>query len=130
MKRTFILTIILALASACMAVNPKLETAKIFERNDIKGNGHELVKVTQTGNHFRSLTFTNDKRMEKIVRAAVEKDRQRAYNIVERSDGKSQDYIILNIKGNNNSQVNVGLYWDDKGYMRVFMQSDKPEAFK
>lgn len=58
--------------------------------------------------------------MSKTIRKLVKKDQSRAYNAVEGYE-KNRDYIILNIL-NNNEIINVGVWWDDAGYINLFIQ--------
>lgn len=127
MKRTLIVCITLVMAAICIAAPPKLACEKIFDRKDIRTEGHDIVKITQPANYFRGVTADRDKSLLKDVQKAFDEDRKRACNVVEGFDGKN-DYAILNIT-NNGCVINVGFYWNDNGYVNLFIQSD-PKAFK
>lgn len=128
MKRLIYITLMLLTAAVCRAASP-LESEKIFDRDDLRTEGHSIVKVSNPSNYFRSITAENDKKLLKDVKKAIEQDRKQAFNVVERYDGDSdEDYIILNIN-KNEYVVNIGFYWNDNGYVRLFIQSD-PRAFK
>ncbi len=114
------------IASLCRAASPSLECAKIFDRKDIRTEGRDLVKISQPNNYFMSVTAKNDKKLEKIVRKAFEQDKKRTNQIYEGYDGTNGwDYSILNINYNG-AIVNIGFYWNGKGYVNLFMQSSRP----
>lgn len=126
MKRTITLILIIMIASLCRAASPSLECAKIFDRKDIRTEGRDLVKISQPNNYFMSVTAKNDKELEKIVRKAFEQDKKRTNQIYEGYDGTNGwDYSILNINYNG-AIVNIGFYWNGKGYVNLFMQSSRP----
>ncbi len=129
MKRILTLFIIALVAVVCNAASPSLACAKIFERKDLRAPGRDIVKINQPGNYFRSVTADNDKKLQKEIRAAVEQDMKKASNIVERYNGDDdEDSIILNLY-NNGYLINIGFYWDNEGYVRLFIQAN-PGAFE
>lgn len=115
------------LTLTALAVPPKLAVESLFDRKDLRKEGYSISRITGEGNYFRQITAENDRKLLEETKKMIDIDKKRASNVVERfADGK--DYIILNIP-NNNQIINVGLYWNDSGYMRLFIQSD-PSAFE
>lgn len=127
MKRTIFTLLAIVSVAICQAAGPNLASEKIFERDDIRTEGHELVKVTSPQNYFRSITAKKDPKLLKAIKTALDQDRKRAFNVVEGFDGK-QDYIILNIK-HNGQTINVGSHFTAQGYVDLFIQSTEA-AFK
>ena len=73
-------------------------------------------------NYFRSVIADNDKKLLKEIKKLVQKDKSRASNVVEGyKDGT--EHIILNIP-NNGHIINVGFFWTESGYLRLFVQSE------
>lgn len=129
MKRFLALAVIVMIAAVGRAASPSLACEKIFDRKDIHTEGHQVVKISQANNYFRCVTAENDKKLQNDIRKAFEHDRKKAYNVVEGYDSVSgQEYAILNIKSNG-YVISIGFYWNDKGYVNLFMQSD-PAAFR
>ncbi|MBD5277201.1 MAG: hypothetical protein HDS30_06085 [Bacteroides sp.] len=127
MKRILIVAIVLFVSCVCRAAVPDLACLKIFDKKELRTEGHELTIVTQPGNYFRSVSFSNDPKLEKEIEAAVEQDRRHAVNCTEHWDGKTH-YTILNI-GKGNYIISVGFYKEADGSVRLFVQGE-PEAFK
>lgn len=129
MKRIIILTLTLIVTVICHAASPSLACEKIFDRKDLRTEGHNLVKINQPNNYFRSITAENDKKLQNDIKKVFEQDRKKAYNVVEGYDGNSdREYSILNISSNG-YVINIGFYWNKNGYVNLFIQSD-PDAFK
>ena len=124
----FIITLVMAIISlAAMASTPNLAVESLFRRADLKKEGYTIITTRGNGNYYRSITAENDKKLQQQAKALVEKDSKRASNVIERcSDG--EESIILNIP-HNGHMINVGYFWNDEGYMRIFIQSE-PEAFQ
>lgn len=114
-------------AMVAMATPPKLACEKIFERKDIRTKDNKITRVTNIDNYFRSITSDHNPKLAKEIRELVNKDKSKATNIVE-GYNEGKDYIILNIP-NNGYIINVGLWWDDSGYIHMFIQSHS-NAFK
>lgn len=128
MRKSVALVIMLLCASAAMAVPPKLATETIFSQKDIRSKGYKLVTTRCEASYFRSVTAEKDKKLVKTIKKLVEKDSERAYNVVERTDENGNEYIILNIL-NNTELINVGFWWNDSGYVHLFVEG-RPDAFK
>lgn len=127
MKRIITILLSSVFTLAAFAVPPRLAVESLFDRKDLRKEGYSISRITGTGNYFRQITAENDKKLLEETKKMIDIDKKRANNVVERfADGK--DYIILNIP-HNNQIINVGLYWNDEGYMRLFIQSD-PSAFE
>ncbi|MDE6270222.1 MAG: hypothetical protein K2M12_05130 [Muribaculaceae bacterium] len=128
MKRLFaFLLAITVFTAVCHATPPNLACEKIFDRKDIRTEGHQLVKTMQPSNYYRSVQADNDPKLLADIKKAFEIDSKRASNIVEGFDGEN-DYAILQIE-NNGFFINVSVRWDDNGYVNLYIQSD-PAAFK
>lgn len=128
MKKPITLIILLLWACVAMAAPPKLATETIFSQKNIRSKGHKLVTNRHETSYFRSVTAEKDKKLVKTIKKLVEKDSERAYNVVERTDENGNEYMILNIL-NNNELINVGFWWNDSGYVHLFVEG-RPEAFK
>lgn len=114
-------------ASVCYAVPPHLACEEVFNRQDIRTEGHEVVSNRSEHNYYRSVTATNNPRLLSDIKKLIKQDEKRASNITEGyRDG--QEYIILNIPSNG-CIINVGAWWTDAGYVRMFIQSEL-KAFK
>lgn len=127
MKKIIIIALTLLISVVCHAASPNLVCEKIFEKKEVRTAGHELTIVTQPRNYFRSVSFSNDPKLEKEIEKAVEQDRKIAGNCVDRWDGEKH-YTILNIE-NNGYTINIGFYKKSDGSVRLFVQGE-PEAFK
>lgn len=127
MNRSLLTIFLLSFASICYAVPPRLACETVFGRKDIRTEGHILVSNKSEDNYFRSVTATNDPRLQSDIIRLVEKDKARASNITE-GYKKGKEYIILNIP-HNDCIINVGLWWTDSGYVHLFVQSEL-KAFK
>lgn len=127
MKRLFAFFLTLTVFAVCHATPPNLACEKIFDRKDIRTEGHRLVKTMQPGNYYRSVIADNDPKLQADIKKAFEADRNKAVNIVEGFDGE-RDYAIMQIK-NNGCIINVSIRWDNEGYVNLYIQSD-PAAFK
>ncbi len=127
MKRLLLTIIFVSVISVCYAKPPHLACETVFDRSDIRTEGHEVVSNKSEDNYFRSVTATNDPRLQSDIIRLVEKDKARASNITE-GYKKGKEYIILNIP-HNDCIINVGLWWTDSGYVHLFVQSEL-KAFK
>lgn len=120
MKR-FLTTIILCIACIpAFCKPPHLACETIFDRKDLRVPGNKIICTRSENNYFRSITSSNNPSLAKTIRNLVKKDQSRAYNTVEGYE-KNRDYIILNIL-NNNEIINIGVWWDDAGYINMFIQ--------
>ncbi|MDE5811421.1 MAG: hypothetical protein K2H61_03830 [Muribaculaceae bacterium] len=129
MKRILALTIAVIMAVAAFATPPNLACEKIFERNDLKTKGYNIVKIENNDDNFRCITAENDRKLLKEVEKAVEKDKAKAFNVVERYDPTNRrDCTILNIN-NNGYVISIGFFRDNNGFVNLFVQG-VPEAFK
>lgn len=131
MKRILTISLILLVGILCHAASPYVTLAceKIFQRKDIRAEGHEVVTVRQPANYFRSVTAEKNKKLLDDIKKAFEQDRKKALNSFDSYDGnEKQNHSVLNIESNGYI-INVGLTWDDNGYVNLFLQSD-PKAFK
>lgn len=127
MKRFVLIIFLISIVSVCYAVSPNLACETVFSRGDIKTEGHKVVSNKSENNYFRSVTAIDDPRLLSEIKRLVEKDKERATNVVEGyKDGK--EYIILNIP-NNGCIINIGVWWIDPGYVHLFVQSEL-KAFK
>lgn len=121
MKRILITSILCCFVAICYAVPPRLACESVFNRKDIRTEGHRVVSNKSEDNYFRSVTATNDPKLQAEIKALVEKDKAKASNVSEGyRDGK--EYIILNIP-HNGCEINVGLWWTTSGYVHLFVQS-------
>lgn len=126
-RLTLVIIFILSTISICFAAPPRLACETVFSRNDIRTEGHKVVSNKSDDNYFRSVTATSDRRLLSDIKALIQRDKSRATNIVEGyKNGK--EYIILNIP-NNGHIINVGMWWNDAGYVHLFIQSEL-NAFK
>lgn len=122
MKKPLLIIFFIFLSAACWAIPPHLACETIFSRPDIKTQGHEVVSCKSRDNYFRSVIADNDKKLLKEIKKLVQKDKSRASNVVEGyKDGT--EHIILNIP-NNGHIINVGFFWTESGYLRLFVQSE------
>ncbi len=127
MKKLITIAIVLFVSVVCRAAAPNLATEKIFDRKELRSEGHQLTIVNGAGNYFRSVSFSNDPKLEKDIEKAIEADRKKSYNQVDRWDDNRQ-YTILNIE-NNGHTINIGYYHEPDGSVRLFIQAN-PDAFK
>lgn len=127
MKRFILSLFLVSFISICYAIPPRLACETVFERNDIRTEGHKVVSTKSEDNYFRSVTATNDKRLLSDIKKLIEKDRARATNVVE-GYNNGKEYIILNIP-NNGCIINIGMWWTGAGYVHLFVQSEL-KAFK
>ena len=73
------------------------------------------------------MTAENDPKLRDEIIKLVDEDKKVAHNVVETyKDG--MEGVVLNIV-NNDRPINVGLKWNDNGYINLFIQGD-PEAFE
>lgn len=129
MKRILVATLALMITAVCLAVSPSLACEKIFERKDLRTEGHQVVALRQSDNYFRSVTAENDKKLLKDIKKAFEQDRSKAFNVIEGFDDQNrQDFAILNINSNG-YVINIGFFWNENGYVNLFLQSN-PAAFE
>lgn len=128
MKRlTIIITLIISVISTCFAAPPRLACETVFNRRDIRTEGHKVVINKSENNYYRSVTANSDHKLLADIKALIQKDKTRATNIVEGyKDGT--EHIILNIP-NNGHIINIGMWWTDDGYVHLFIQSEL-NAFK
>lgn len=121
MKRYIILLLLVSLAVVCNATPPNLACETVFDRKDLRKDGITLTSAKSTDNYFRCVTAKKDKKLVADIKKLIEKDKEKAYNIVEGyEDGV--DHIILNIM-NNGLIISVGFWWTDSGYVRMFIQA-------
>lgn len=127
MKRFILSLFFVSFISICYAKPPHLACETVFDRDDIRTEGHKVVCNKSDDNYFRSVTATNDPNLLSEIKRLVEKDKARATNVVEGyKNGK--EHIILNIP-NNGCSINVGVWWNSSGYVHLFVQSEL-KAFK
>lgn len=129
MKRILTLTLIAIICSVCRAATPFLACEKIFDRDDLRSEGHDVVFINQPNNFFRCVTAENDKSLQSDIKKAFELDRTKSFNSIEGFDSVNKcDYSILNIK-RNGYVISVGFFRNKEGYVNLFIQAD-PAAFK
>lgn len=127
MKRLILSIFLLSFIAVCYATPPHLACEAVFNRDDIRTEGHKIVSNKSDDNYFRSVTATNNPRLLSEIKGLVKKDMSRASNVTEGyKNGK--EYIILNIP-NNGCIINVGMWWTNSGYVHLFIQSEL-RAFK
>ena len=127
MKRLILTIFLVSFISICYATPPHLACEAVFNRDDIRTEGHKIVSNKSEDNDFRSVTATNNPRLLSEIKGLVKKDMSRASNVTEGyKNGK--EYITLNIP-NNGCIINVGMWWTDSGYVHLFIQSEL-RAFK
>lgn len=127
MKKSIFFIIFLCTVCICNATPPNLACEAVFNRSDIRTEGHKVVSHKSEDNYFRSVTASNDQKLLSDIKKLVEKDKAKATNVTEGyKDGK--EHIILNIP-NNDCIINVGLWWSESGYVHLFVQSE-PQAFQ
>lgn len=127
MKRNVVMLMMMAVALIAAATPPNLACESIFNRKDIRTDGHRVTVAKSQGNYYRSVTAENDPKLRDEIIKLVDKDKKVAHNVVETyKDG--MEGVILNIV-NNDKPINVGLKWNDNGYINLFIQGD-PEAFE
>ena len=127
MKRLILSIFLLSFIAVCYATPPHLACEAVFNRDDIRTEGHKIVSNKSEDNYFRSVTATNNPRLLSEIKGLVKKDMSRASNVTEGyKNGK--EYIILNIP-NNGCFINVGMWWTNSGYVHLFIQSEL-RAFK
>lgn len=128
MKRILLITLTIVLTGICgMATPPNLAVEKIFERKELRTEGHKFMMSKSKDNYFRSVKADNDKELLEEVKKAIEQDKKKAFNLVESFNG-SKNNVILNIQ-NNEYTINVGFNWTEDGSVNLFIQSN-PEAFE
>ncbi len=127
MKRLLIIFLLSILSLSAVATPPNLACESVFSRKELRRTGYKFATNRGPGNYFRSITAECDPELCAEVKALVEKDSERAYNIAEGyKDGR--EHIILNIY-NNDETINVGFWWTEQGYLHLFVQGT-PEAFQ
>ena len=127
MKRLILTIFLVSFISICYATPPHLACEAVFNRDDIRTEGHKIVSNKSEDNYFRSVTATNNPRLLSEIKGLVKKDMSRASNVTEGyKNGK--EYIFLNIP-NNGCIINVGMWWTNSGYVHLFIQSEL-RAFK
>lgn len=127
MKRLILTIFLVSVISICYATPPHLACEAVFSRDDIRTEGHKIVSNKSEDNYFRSVTATNNPRLLSEIKGLVKKDKAKASNVTEGyKNGK--EYIILNIP-NNGCIINVGMWWNNSGYVHLFIQSEL-KAFK
>ena len=127
MKRYFAILILACVTLCAAATPPNLACESIFDRKELRTEGHKLVKITQKDNYYRCAQAEKDPKLRDEIIKLVREDMKKANNIVEScTDG--QDRIILNIE-NNGEIISVGLRWDEEGYVNLYVQGS-PAAFK
>ncbi|MDE6267151.1 MAG: hypothetical protein K2M07_07370 [Muribaculaceae bacterium] len=127
MKRSVLFLTLVIVALCAFATPPNLSCETIFGRKDIRKEGHKVVSVTGPGNYYRSVSSDNDPQLRDDIIKLVEKDKKRAFNVYETYEN-GKEKVILNIK-NNEQVINVGLTWNEEGYINLFIQGP-PEAFE
>lgn len=129
MKRILTLTLLAIICSVCHAATPYLACEKIFEREDLRSEGHDVVFINQPNNFFRCVTAENDKSLQADIKKAFEQDRTKSFSSMEGFDSVNKcDYSILSIK-RNGYVISVGFFHNKEGYVNLFIQAD-PAAFK
>lgn len=135
MKRSLLLLLPLMATGAAVAspseatpaASPYLAVEKVFERSNLKRAGYSLMTNRSDGNYFRSLQAKNDPALIKEIKAYLEEDKKKAFNVMDGfQDG--YDVVILNID-RNGSTINVIFRSNDNGQMNLFVQGE-PEAFE
>lgn len=127
MKRLILTIFLVSFISICYATPPHLACETVFSRDDIRTEGHKIVSNKSEDNYFRSVTAANNPRLLSEIKGLVKKDKAKASNVTEGyKNGK--EYIILNIP-NNGCIINVGMWWNNSGYVHLFIQSEL-KAFK
>lgn len=129
MKRILTLTLLAIICSVCHAATPYLACEKIFEREDLRSEGHDVVFINQPNNFFRCVTAENDKPLQSDIKKAFEQDRTKSFSSMDGFDSVNKcDYSILSIK-RNGYVISVGFFHNKGGYVNLFIQAD-PAAFK
>ncbi|MDE6340275.1 MAG: hypothetical protein K2K97_10890, partial [Muribaculaceae bacterium] len=106
---------------ACWAASPSLACEEIFARKDLRTKGRQITKINNMATRFYSIKAHDDKKLLKEIKAAVEKDKKLASNIVEKYNGnKDQEEIILDIS-NSGRVAQIGVKWRDSGYVDLFI---------
>ncbi len=122
LRRYIAFVIMMFSFAAAWAVPPNLASEKIFDRQDLRRPGIKLAITKMPDNYYRGIIVDNDKELMKEVKNAVEKDRDRAYNMVE-NYSEDGGHIVLNIL-NNDHVINIGFSWKSSGAFRFFIQSE------
>lgn len=127
MKRYFAILILACVTLCAAATPPNLACEAIFDRPELRTEGHKLVKITDKENYFRKAEANADPQLRDEIIKLVREDMKRAYSVMESfNNGKGR--IILNVE-NNGKGISIGLQYDDKGYVDLFVQGP-PKAFK
>lgn len=127
MKRFLAITILALLAICAWATPPKLAREAVFGRKELHSPGYKLSTSRNADNYFRSITAECDPKLRDEIKALIEQDSKRAYNITE-GYRNGQDHIILNIT-NNDQLINIGFWWTEEGAFHLFIQG-LPSAFE
>lgn len=129
MKRLLLFLIFPVLyAATALASPPNLATESVFSLPEMKKKGYKFVTNWHTTSYYRCMEADNNNDLAKHIKGLVEKDKKRAYNYVENYKENGSNSIILNIR-NNNRTINVGFFWNDGGYVNLFVEGP-PEAFE
>lgn len=110
----------MAVALVAMATPPNLACEAIFNRKDIRTEGHKVTFIKSVDNYYRCVSAENDPALRDEIIKLVEKDKKRAFNVVE-TYKDNEEGVILNIE-NNGAIISVGLQYKNDGYVNLFVQ--------
>lgn len=129
MKRLIFLLLLIVTALGAEAKPPRLACEKLFSYSRNGKSGYEFVTKKNEESYFRRITAT-DKKLLAEARKLIDADSKRADNMVSGYEENSRrHYIILNIS-NNNRWINIGLFWwNDSGFMELFVEGPM-DAFR
>lgn len=125
MKKTTILLIFILQAILIYAKSPELPLYRAFDGRYNKEKGVTISEISQSGNYYYSIHVNNN---ENIARQLIQwaEASKKFSNSISTSISNGNYNIIFQVPFDE-TEINVGIkYPDDKSFVNVFMQSDKP----
>lgn len=127
--KKYLLSIVFAWLSSvvCLAAGPGLACEGLFVERLIRNEHTDVSIITSADGDFRSMTVNGDKKIVAEIVRAMEADRKKASNVIEKYTGKNGYQLILNVpyKGN---MISVGFDKYSDQDARIFM-SGSPSTF-
>lgn len=129
MKKIILITFFAFQALIIFAKSPEVPLYNAFDGRYNKEKGVTISEITQPNNYYYSIqVYENPKIISQLLSWADSSEK--LANSINKSISSGFYNIVYQIPFDD-TEINVGLrYPDDKSYINVFLQSDKPFILK
>ncbi|MBO5456266.1 MAG: hypothetical protein J6A20_07100 [Muribaculaceae bacterium] len=118
---TFLFAIVTSLA--VQAAPPRLACETLFTDTSLRNENTSVMITKSTDNYYRNFSVENDPKLVKLMEEKIKADTKRAYNTVEKYEGKNEYRVILNIN-NEGYTINIGFTRYSDSEAKLFVQGE------